>query len=165
MGDEEGDGGKEVSRIGINKLYDLIKGPSLQTADRMDNLRCPIAGPIMVHFELHSELGNESEDFGPDAIELFRERFRPNHGDSGWCSSSENGDRNIGGGDGVVNIEVKVDLYYLLFQVVNGFVGGGEQCTSTIPLVSDASKNSREVVKQRSSILFVLMVKLLDLVR
>lgn len=165
MGDKEGDGGKEVSRIGVNKLYYLIKGSSLQTADRMDNLCCPIAEPIMVDFVLHSELGNESGDFGPDAIKLFGESFRPKGGDSGWCSSSENGDRNIGGGGGVVNIEVKVDLYYLLFQVANGFVDGGEQCTSTIPLVSDALKHSREVVKQGSSILFVLMVKLLDFVR
>jgi hypothetical protein len=119
----------------------------------------------MVDFEIHLELGNESGGFGPDAIELFGERSRPKGGDSGWCSSSENGDRNIGGGGGVVNIEVKVDLYYLLFQVVNGFVDGGEQCTSTIPLVSDALKYSREVVKQGSSILFVLMVILLDFVR
>jgi hypothetical protein len=163
--DEEGDGGKEVSRIGVNKLYDLIKGSSLQTGDRLDNLCCPIAEMIMVDFELHSELGNKSGDFGPDVIELFRERFRPKGGESGWCSSSENGDRNIGGRGDVVNIEVKVDLYYLLFQVVNGFVGGGEQCTSTIPLVSDTLKHSREVVKQGSSILFVVMVKLLDFVR
>jgi hypothetical protein len=80
----------------------------------------------MVDFELHLELGNESGDFGPNAIELFGERFRPKGGDSGWCSSSENGDRNIGGGGGLVNIKIKVDLYYLLFQVVNGFVDGGE---------------------------------------
>jgi hypothetical protein len=80
----------------------------------------------MVDFELHSELGNESGDFGLDAIELFGEPFRPKGGDSGWWSSSENGDRNIGGRGSAVNIEVKVDLYYLLFQVVNGFVDGGE---------------------------------------
>ncbi|KAH0610714.1 uncharacterized protein H6S33_012241 [Morchella sextelata] len=131
----------------------------------MDNLCCPIAEPIMVDFELHSELGNESGDFGPDAFELFGERFRPNGGDNGWCISSENGDWNIGGRGDVVNIEVKVDLYYLRFQVVNGFVGGGEQFTSTIPLVSDALKHSSEVVKEGSSILFVLMVKLLEFVR
>jgi hypothetical protein len=126
VGDEGGDGGKEVSRIGINKWYDLINGSSFQTAHRVDNLYCLIAEPIMVDFELHSELGNESGDFGPDAIELFGERFRPKGGDSGWYSSSENGDRNIGCGGCVVNIEVKVDLYYLIFQVVNGFVNGGE---------------------------------------
>jgi hypothetical protein len=147
VGDEGGDGGNEVSRIGVNKWYDLIKVFSLQTADRVDNLYCLIAEPIMVDFELHLELGNGSGDFGLDAIELSGERFRIKGGDSGWCSSSNNGDRNIGGGGGVVNIEVKVDLYYLLFQVVNGFVDGGEQCTSTIPLVSDALKYSREVVK------------------
>jgi hypothetical protein len=94
--------------------------------DRVDNLYCLIAEPIMVDFELHSELGNESGDFGPDAIGPFGERFRPKGGGSGWCSSSENGDRNIGGWGGVVNIEVQVDLYYVIFQVVNGFVDGGE---------------------------------------
>jgi hypothetical protein len=74
---------KEVSRIGINKWYDLIKSSSLQTPDRVDNLYCLIAEPIMVDFELHLELGNESGDFGPDAIEPFGERFGPKGGDSG----------------------------------------------------------------------------------
>ncbi|KAH0604573.1 uncharacterized protein H6S33_006950 [Morchella sextelata] len=121
VGDEGGDGVKAVSRIGVNKWYDLIKGSSLQTADRVDNLCCLIAEPIMVDFELYSELGNESGDFGSGAIESSGESFGPKGGDSGWWSSSKNWDRNIGGGGGVV--------------------------------------------KQGSSIVFVLLVKQLDFVR
>jgi hypothetical protein len=96
--DEECDGGKEVSRIGVNKLYDLITGSSLQTGDRLDNLCCPIAEMIMVDFELDSELGNKSGDFGPDVIELFRERFRSKGGESGWCSSRKTGTGTFGAG-------------------------------------------------------------------
>jgi hypothetical protein len=88
LDDEGSDGGKGVSRIDVDKWYYLIKRTSFQTADQVDNLYSLIAEPIMVDFELHSEFGNASGDFGLDAIEPFGERFRPKGGDSGWWSNS-----------------------------------------------------------------------------
>jgi hypothetical protein len=145
-GSDEGEGG---SRISVNEWNALIKVPSFQAANGIDNICCLLAESIVIDLKFHSELDDKSRELGIGAIEFFTvwEHFGPEGGDGSRCGRSDNGDSDGEGGGGANDIEVEVELDYLLLKVVDGFMGGGELSMSGIPLVADTLGEDGVMVK------------------
>jgi hypothetical protein len=149
VGNEGSDRGEGGSRVSVNEWNYLVKGPSFQATDGIDNFCCLVSESIVVDLKFHSELSGESGELGTGAIKFFRvwELFGPEGGDSSRWGSSCNRDRDGRGGGGASDIEVEVELGYLLFKVVDGFIDGGELCTSGIPLMANTLDKDGDVVK------------------
>lgn len=148
MDDKDGDGGEGGNRVSVNEWNNLIKGPFCQVSSSINNVCCHVAESIVVESKSNSELDEASGELGMGSIEPFRlwELFGPEGRDgSRWCGS-DNGDRDGGGGVGAGDIEIKVELGYLFFQVLDSFMGG-ELCTGCIPLMSYMLDEDGDVVK------------------
>lgn len=103
----------------------------------------------MVDFKFYSELGGEPGKLGMSTVEFFRvwKFFGAEDRESSRWRSSGNGDRDGRGRGSSRDIEVEFKPGYLLFKVVDGFIGGGKLCTSGIPLEADTSDKDGDLVK------------------
>lgn len=94
-------------------------------------------------------MGNESGELGRGAVEFFRvwELFRPEGGDGVRLRGGDDGSGNDGGIGSANDIEMKVELGYLLLKGVDSFVDDGELGTGSIPLMTDTLDEGGDVLE------------------